>query len=175
MLSFGHNCEGFCRDESSQYPSSNSATLSTEKKILFFFFSLSPPWEQFGPKFMFCHWEQQVWRTPPAWKRSSQTFIYWQASFQPKQTSRMKCPICLQIKHMHTDQECYQARLVFMYKSVFAKVGVLDIKLSQICPAPAWKEFRKPRYSIFLQPSWSLYKQLQYKISASSLRENKLF
>lgn len=146
--------------------------LYQQKKNFFFF---SPPWEQFGPKFMFCHWQQQVWSTPPARKRSSQTLTHWQASFQPKQTSRMKCPICLQIKHMHTDQECYQAHLVFMYKPLFAQIGVLDIKLSQICPAPAWKEFRKPRYSIFLQSFWSLYKQLQYKFSASSLRENKLF
>lgn len=44
------------------------------------------------------HREQQVWSTPPAWKRSAQTLTHWQASFQPKQTSRMKCPICLQIK-----------------------------------------------------------------------------
>lgn len=34
------------------------------------------------------------------------------------------------MSNMLTDQERYQAHPVFMYKPVFAKVGVLDIKLS---------------------------------------------
>lgn len=71
--------------KSSKDTSSNTPFLSAAKIT---FYSFLPPlilriWTEIH-LLESISWEQQAWSTPLAWRRSAQTVIPWQSSFQPK-------------------------------------------------------------------------------------------